>query len=80
MKDILTAYIVDRDKAVRSLDVKKFRKFCKKWKTPYIPTDEVLEITMRKMLYNLYSATDEERNNAKEWLESRGYSTSLKED
>lgn len=80
MRDILTEFIIDRAKALRSLDVKKFRKFCKKWEMPNISTDEVLEITMRKMLYNLYSATDEERNDAKEWLESRGYSTSLKED
>lgn len=36
------------------------------------PNDEVIEISLYKMLYNLESATEEEKNKAKEWLESRG--------
>lgn len=37
------------------------------------PNDEVIEISLYKMLYNLESATEEEKNKAKEWLESRGF-------
>ena len=70
----------ERDRVAKSYDVQEFKKFFRKWQsmgvydpTLSVPRDEVIEITMRKMVYSMKSATAEERAEAKEWLESRGY-------
>lgn len=73
-------WIKERDEAIRALDVEKFKAFYDKWKAKGVyninlPSDLVIEITLYKMLYNIESATDEEK--AKEWLESKGYSTEM---
>lgn len=64
------------------MDVEKFKAFYDKWKAKGVyninlPSDLVIEITLYKMLYNIESATDEEKAKAKEWLESKGYSTEM---
>ena len=76
--ELIKRYNKDRDKAVLSLDVKTFKKFCKKWGNPVPPTDEIIEITMRKMACHITSLPSEFRSEAKKWLEDRGYTDSLK--
>lgn len=76
--DLIKKYNIDRDKAVMSLDVEKFKAFCKRWGNPIPPTDKVIEITMRKMACHITSLPDDFRAEAKKWLDDRGYSDSLK--
>lgn len=78
-KDI---WIKERDEAIRSLDVDKFKEFYKKWTERGfyrngLPADEVVEVSLRKMLYNLGNATAEEKAEAEKWLSDRGYSTDI---
>lgn len=78
IKELMQEWILERNVVIRSLDVEKFKAFWKKWSARGfyrngLPNDEVIEISLYKMLYNLESATEEEKNKAKEWLESRGF-------
>ena len=75
--DVIKRYNKDRDRAVLSLDVEKFKIFCKKWGNPIPSTDEVIEITMRKMACHITSLPIEFRAEAKKWLEDRGYTDRL---
>lgn len=82
IKELMQEWILERNVAIRSLDVEKFKAFWKKWSARGfyrngLPDDEVIEISLYKMLYNLESATEEEKNKAKEWLESRGFDVFL---
>lgn len=75
-------FVYERDEAVRTLDVKVFKKFYQKWykRGVYakpLPPDDVLEIVLRKMLFHMASATEAERMNAKAWLMARGMDTNL---
>ena len=69
----------ERDIAIKSQNIDVFKKFYKKWyligvyEMP-IPSDRVIEISLRKMILLLDSASDEEKEKAKIWLISRGYS------
>ena len=76
--DVIKQYNKDRNKAVLSLDVEIFKKFCKKWGNPIPPTDEVIEITMRKMACHITTLPSDFRAESKKWLEDRGYTDSLK--
>ena len=70
---------------VETLDANKFRAFHKKWqergfynKNDVLPTeDEVIEIALRKMLYNLTPCSEEQKAEAKKWLQERGCNTTL---
>lgn len=78
-KDI---WIKERDEAVRTQDVEQFKAFYKKWtKRGFyrngLPSDEVIEISLRKMLYHLADVTKEEKAEAEKWLTERGYSTDM---
>lgn len=82
IKELMQEWILERNVVIRSLDVEKFKAFWKKWSARGfyrngLPDDEVIEISLYKMLYNLESATEEEKNKAKEWLESRGHDVFL---
>lgn len=82
IKELMQEWILERNVVIRSLDVEKFKAFWKKWSARGfyrngLPDDEVIEISLYKMLYNLESATEEEKNRAKEWLESRGFDVFL---
>lgn len=79
-------FVKERDKAVkeacRTGDLENFKAFYEKYqklgvyKLP-LPPDEVLEISIRKMLCNTASATNEEYAEAYKWLIERGYGTSM---
>lgn len=58
-------------------NVKKFKKFCKKWQMPCPKDDMVIEITMNKIIYHSTDVSDKERQKSKKWLEDNGFSTSL---
>ena len=66
-----------RDKAVLSFDVNTFKEFCREWSLPIPPTDEVIEITMRKMACHITSIPQEVRDESKKWLLDRGYDDKL---
>lgn len=70
----------ERDKAIKSQDVDTFKAFYYKWKKRgfyelELPSDITLEIALRKMLYNLKSATTQEKATAKKWLTEHGCRT-----
>ena len=80
IKELMQEWILERNVVIRSLDVEKFKAFFEKWQKKgfymrdlKLPDDDVIEVSLYKMLYNLESATEEEKNKAKEWLESRGF-------
>lgn len=76
-------WMKERDKASLSYDVRKFREFYTKWLIAgmyqkQLPSDDnVVEIMMRKMVYHINSATPEQKDEAKKWLEDHGCNTSL---
>lgn len=69
----------DRDEAVASLDLQKFKAFCLKWqmrgayKVKTLPADKILEITMHKMACEIATIPEETALKAAEWLFVRGY-------
>lgn len=73
------------DEAIRKQDVNEWLKFYDKWhylgvyETPMPNNPKMIEIMLKKLLYQMPSATDQERREAKKWLESHGCSTSLNE-
>lgn len=72
----------ERDAVIRKQDVEMFKAFYKKWQNRgiyqmKIPSDNVIEVSLRKMLYNLADATEEEKATAKAWLTERGYDTRM---
>lgn len=87
MKDFdmrnIKQFITERDEAMKSYDVQKFRDFFVKWtfKGAYdmpLPTnDKVIEVMMRKCVYHMKSSTIKERLEAKRWLEDHGCTTEL---
>lgn len=67
----------ERDAVVKTCDVEKFKKFYEKWtkKGFYsieLPPDHVLEISLRKMILDLESATEQEKADARWWLAKKG--------
>lgn len=75
----------ERDEVAKSYDVEKFKTFYLKWqkkgiydKRVPLPSDKVIEISMRKMVYNMNSSTAEEKAEAKRWLEEHGCTTEMR--
>lgn len=71
----------ERNKAAKSYDIDKFRAFYEKWankgfyQIPLPSNDRVIEITMRKIVYNIQSSTLQEKRDAKAWLLAHGCDT-----
>lgn len=79
-------FVKDRDKAVkeacRTGNLESFKAFYEKYKKRGVykftlPSDEVLEISIRKMLCNTASATNEEKAEAYRWLIEHGSDASM---
>lgn len=77
-------WLKERDTVAKSYDVEKFKTFIKKWtllgvydRNHKIPSDKVIEITMRKMVYHMNSATPGEKAEAKAWLLAHGCTTEI---
>lgn len=67
---------------VITYDIEAFKKFYQKWKARgfyklKLPEDKVIAISLLKMVYNMKSSTEEQKAEAKEWLESRGLTTEM---
>ena len=82
-KKMQDAWMKERDEAVISYDVDRFRKFYEKWRkigmysVPLPKNDLVVKITMRKMVYHITAFSKEQREEAAKWLKDRGMSTDL---
>lgn len=81
-KKKLKEFVKERDKVVKTYDVEKFKEFYAKWENKGyyylpLPKDNIIEISLRKMVYNMKSATEQEKTEAKAWLEERGCTTKL---
>lgn len=76
-------WIKERDEVAYSFDVERFKKFYKKWakrgvyENNILPSDEVIEITMRKMVCAMRNPKSDKLAEAKTWLIERGYKTGL---
>lgn len=76
---LIAQFVKERDEAILSLDLDTFREFYKKWASkgvydPYfMPPDEILEISLYKMVLAIKSAPPDKREIAKRWLIDRGY-------
>ena len=77
--DVIAQYVADRDKAVSTMDINVFREFLRKyqkagffdWKV-LCATNQVLEITMRKMAIHSTNIDPEIKLQAKAWLLDHG--------
>lgn len=81
-RDWVKLWLKERDEVMKTYDVEKFKEFYLKWKNRGfyllgLPSDSVIERSMRKGVYHMESATEEEKAEAKEWLESHGYTTEI---
>lgn len=81
-KVLMKKWLKERDEVVKSYDVEAFKKFYHKWTRlgvyqVTLPPDKVIEISLRKMVYYMTSATPEEKAEAEKWLLDRGYDTEV---
>ena len=77
-KERIDEFAKDRDTAIMEFDLKKFKRFIKKWLHPKtLPSDEVLKITMRKMCLECTRIPAENKIQACEWLIAHGYLTDM---
>lgn len=79
-KKLFKEWLRERNEALRSLDVAKFRAFYRKWQrrgfySELMPKDDkVIEIMLRKSICMASeNFTEEEVEEAKKWLKDRGY-------
>lgn len=81
---VIQKFVKERDRVTKTYNVDAFKAFIRKWqkigvydwRIP-IPPDNVIEISMRKMVYHMTSATEEERREAEQWLIEHGYTTKI---
>ena len=71
--EILRQFVKERNDACSSFDLVKFKAFFRKYRGGKFPSDEVLEITMRKMVVNIEPKLPQYEE-AKNWLLERGHS------
>ena len=70
-------YVRERDEAFLSLDRKKILRFCVRWHI-CVPRDEtIFWCGVHKVIVNLNSATEEQKNKSLEWLRSHGFSPEI---
>lgn len=67
----------ERDKAVASMDIEKFKEFYRKWAerglyTAPLPPDNVIEVALRKMAVSIPSLPTKLRTDAEVWLITHG--------
>ena len=80
--ELVKMWKMERIIAIKSQDVDTFKAFYNKWKARgfyelELPNDMVLEVSLRKMLYNLKGASPQEKATAKKWLTEHGCSTDM---
>ena len=78
-KKLIEQWVKDRDEAVLSFDLEKFKAFYRKYQALGVydknvtPSDRVFAVAQRKMVLQIESATEEQKFEAKNWLFKRGY-------
>lgn len=77
-KDEMKQWLKERDEVVLSLDVERFKEFYQKWMKRgvygvQLPSDEVIEISMRMAICGMANPPKRKLKEAREWLIERGY-------
>ena len=77
-------WLHERDEVMLSYDVERFREFYNKWTRRGIyqdgllpDSDIVIEISMRKCVYNMAKSTEEQKKEAADWLHAHGCDTTI---
>lgn len=73
---VIGRFVRERNEACASFDLDKFKTFYSKYRGGKLPSDEVLEIVMRKMVVNIEPHLPQ-YDEAKKWLLDRGYDTEI---
>lgn len=84
-RDNIKLWVKERDAAVSTLDIDTFKEFYAKWHRrgvyaipPHaLPSDDVLEISIRKMAYHSPGVDPAIRAEAEKWLYEHGSDTKL---
>lgn len=78
---MLSRWVKERDEVIKTYDVQKFKDFYRKYqllnvypKEIQLPKDEVIMVSMHKMVYHMASATAKEKADAAKWLKDHGIS------
>lgn len=71
--DYIERYVKERDKLLHNIDVKKYKRFCKKWGIPHSNNDLVCLASMHKARLGVTSMTKEEVEASKKWLTENGF-------
>ncbi len=72
-------WLKERDEVMQTFDVDRFKEFYRKWadrgmyQMP-LPSDDVIEIAMRKCVCGMSNPRLEKLAEARAWLAERGYS------
>lgn len=83
LRDDHWEWLKERDEAAYSFDVEKFKAFYRKWikrgiyEDKPLPSDEVIAISMRKMVCNMANPREDKLAEARAWLSERGYSWTI---
>lgn len=73
-KDLLPIWVKERDEALLSFDIEKFKAFYKRWKRrgfydiPLPEDDQVIEIAIRKMVLGIADPPEDKKQEAIDWL------------
>ena len=72
-------WLKERDEVTLSLNIDKFKAFYRKWQKKGVydlelPSDEVIEISMRKCVCAMANPPKDKLAEARAWLSERGYS------
>lgn len=79
----LDLWIQERDEAILSFDINKFKEFYEKWEKRgfyniALPeNDKVLEISLRKMVIIMKNPPKDKLEEAKKWLREHGCSETI---
>ena len=78
-KYLVNQWLKERDAAALSLNVETFKAFYRKWQEigvydQDLPSDELIEVCMRKMICMMQNAPEDAKLDAIIWLKDRGWS------
>lgn len=67
----------DRDEAFKSLDMKKIKKYCLKYKIP-IPKDDIVILAgVHKARLHVKTMTEEEKEISRKWLKEHNFKETI---
>lgn len=73
---ILEDYTRELGEVLKTKDIEKLKDFCKKMDMEY-PNDNVLKISMHKMICNRTDFDDDMKKESAKWLRKHGFSVSI---